>query len=237
MRLLVGTLLCTLVLGSSVALATPLTDFSPGKTAIDISFNPSSDTTQSNGDVKFDADKFANYGVTVGLGNNFAFQYNNANFKTKNWQDSDFERYVNGRYKIKSQEFNLLYKVNKNLTAFSGINQAKQTIVYYDHRNILESSGSYSGDTKRNWQVGLTGQAEIGKNLSAYATAATSKDFHYWKLGLGYALNKDLDLNVFYAKSKYKNLKFNSAFDRILPNITSDVEVKGFGYGLTYRFN
>jgi hypothetical protein len=199
-----------LLMLSSVGFASPLNDFSQGKVAVDVSVRPSSDFKASDDDTTRDAKSYMEYGLTFGLGNNLAFQYKGANPQTKD--------YSYGNDKLKTQEFNVLYKTSDNFTIFTGINQAKH-----------ELNDTGYGDTKSNWQIGVTGQTSLGENLTGYATIAAGQDTSTWKIGLGYALSKNLDLDVFYGENKYDKVKYPWGD-------TVDCTVKGMGYGLTYKF-
>lgn len=208
---------------SSMAFAAPATDFSAGKVSVDVSARP-------NGDIKVDGNKYDaktnwEYGLTVGLGNNFAFEYKNFNPKSKDY--SDLGPSING--KLDTQEFNVLYKLDKNFTAFTGVNTVKSI---YD----VSGFGKFEGSSKTNWQLGLTGQTPLGDKFTGYATVAVGADSNYWKIGTSYAIDKNLDFNLFYAQNKYNDVKYTDAFASILGTDKSDYTVKGIGYGLTYKF-
>lgn len=201
-----------LLMLSSVGFASPLNDFSQGKVAVDVSVRPSSDFKTSDDNDNKDAKSYTEYGLTFGLGNNLAFQYKGANPQNK---DDHFGDHI----KLATQEFNVLYKTSDNFTIFTGINQAKAKFSWVG-----------DGDTKSNWQLGVIGQTPLGENLTGYATIAAGQDTSAWKIGLGYALSKNLDLDVFYGENKYNKVKDHN------PNYTTDYTIKGMGYGLTYKF-
>lgn len=221
--------LAALSVVTSVGFASPLNDFSQGKVAVDISARPSNDLKVSDiyGEDTFDGKTSWDYGLTVGLGNNFAFQYKNYNPKSK-----DYDLYgittANGR--LDTQEFNILYKLDKNFTVFTGMNQAKS--IYGIH-----GIGDFTGDTKTNWQIGVTGQTALGDKVTGYATISAGGDTNAYKIGASYAIDKNIDFDVFYGENKYKKVKFNPTFaDALgLPN-DADYTVKGLGYGVTYKF-
>jgi hypothetical protein len=208
-----------LLMLSSVGFASPLNDFSQGKVAVDVSVRPSSDFKASDDDGTKDAKSYMEYGVTIGLGNNLAFQYKGADPKSKDVSGAGW----NYNDELKTQEFNILYKTSDNFTVFTGINQAKA--------KWNDNGPSAEGDTKSNWQLGVTGQTPLGENLTGYATVAAGQDTSTWKIGLGYAISKNLDLDVFYGENKYNKVKnpWNG-------NYTTDYTIKGMGYGLTYKF-
>lgn len=211
-----------LSLATSVGFAAPLNDFSQGKVAVDISARPSNDikVSDSTGSETYDGKTSWEYGITAGLGNNFAIQYKNFNPKSKDY--SGFSG------KLDTQEFNVLYKVDENFTVFTGFVQAKSK---YD----VSGLGSFEGDTKSNWQLGVTGQTPLADKLTGYATVAAGADTSSWKLGVSYAINKNMDFDLFYAENKYDNVKYNGAIASIYGR-DADYKVKGLGYGLTYKF-
>lgn len=218
-------MVAALSLITSVGFAAPLNDFSQGKVAIDVSARPSGDikVSDSTGSATYDGKTNWEYGVTVGLGNNFAFEYKNFNPKSKDYNLSGYT--ANG--KLDTQEFNILYKVDKNFTVFTGVNTVKSE---YSVGGL-----DLDGDSETNWQLGVTGQAPIGKNLTGYATVAAGQDSHSWKIGAAYAIDKNLDFNLFYAENKYNKVKYNDNLATGFGN-DADYTVKGMGYGLTYKF-
>lgn len=222
MKKKVLSILAVLSLATSIGFASPLNDFSQGKVALDVAARPSADIEVSSTDLNgtIDGKNSYDFGLTVGLGNNFAFQYRNFNPKSKDYS-IDSETY-NGQ--LKTQEFNVLYQIDKNYTVFAGVNQVKS-------KYNLGEVGRVTGDTNNNWQVGLTGQAPLGDKFTGYATVAAGKDNNAWKLGLSYAIDKSLDFDLFYAQNKYDNVKLTKE----APD-SADYTIKGFGYGLTYKF-
>lgn len=213
---------------TSVGFASPLNDFSQGKVAVDISARPSNDLKVSNstGSATYDGKTSWDYGLTVGLGNNLAFQYKNFNPKSKDYNVSGLT--VNG--KLDTQEFNLLYKLDKNFTVFTGVNQAKSIYEVSTH-------GTFTGDTKSNWQVGVTGQTSFGDKTTGYATIAAGQDISTYKVGVSYAIDKNLDFDLFYAQNKYNKVKYDTTVAAGLGLPTdADYTIKGVGYGVTYKF-
>lgn len=204
-----------LSLATSVGFAAPLNDFSEGKVAIDISARPSNDIKADN-DTTLDAKTSWEYGITAGVGNNFAVQYKNFNPKSKDYSGDNL--------KLETQELNVLYKLNENYTVFTGLVQAKS-------KYNLSGLGGLEGDTKSNWQVGVTGQSPLADKLTGYATVAAGADTSSWKLGLAYAVNKNTDFDLFYAENKYNKVNFYGGLD-----LDADYKVKGLGYGVTYKF-
>ena len=204
----------------SVAAASPLMDYSAGKAAIDVSVYPSLDFhltnnqgyDQSPGGVSGNID----WGLTAGLGNKFAVQYRQFNPKTVTYNGSLHEI-----VKLDTQELNGLYKLDKNLAGFVGYHQAKN--VDYTWGNSLTSFG------KNTMQVGLVGTTPIGDKFSLFGTVGVGSGLTNFEVGVAYAVTPNLDLNVLYRDLRVNGVKFNAG-------VECKNEVKGFGYGLTYKF-
>lgn len=214
-----------LSLVTSLACAAPLNDFSQGKVAIDISARPSGDikVSDSIGSETYDAKTNWEYGLTVGLGNKFAFEYKNFNPKSKDY--NTILGTANG--KLNTQEFNILYKADDNFTIFTGFNKVKSSYDIAGH--------DLDGDSKTNWQIGVTGQTKLSDKITGYATVAAGKDSNAWKIGAAYAIDKNLDFNLFYAENKYDKVKYNNIIAAGFGN-DADYTIKGMGYGVTYKF-
>ncbi len=228
----IGLLASVLLFSSSVAFATPLNDFSAGKLALDVSVNLDS---KMEFDDYYKGENNLDYGLTVGLGKKFAFQYKNNGSP----QSRDLYRYsasgvLEGieSFKLRSQEFNLLYKINNSLTVFTGVNQAKLRFNITPQYGYVSTVSSFENN-KSNIQIGITQLTPINKKLINYSTVAIGKDFNYFILGLGYAIDKNLDLNVFYSQYKYGNFPVNTTN---LGNIGVNAITKGLGLGITYKF-
>lgn len=202
------------MLVASVGFAAPLTDYEVGKTAIDLTWR---NTEISDKDGSMDKKYNMDWGITTGLGNNFAFQYRQFNPKSADTN-------INGdqvNSKIKTQEFNVLYKLNSNVSAYAGVMKAKGE--YNDITNPADS-----GSTKNNskWQVGLVGSTKIADKTTAYGSLAAGKDLTSYEVGVSYELASNLDFNV-----DYRSLKVNK-----LDGDKVDAKAKGLGFGVTYKF-
>lgn len=202
-------ILLTLLAVSSVGFASPLNDFSQGKVAIDVSVIPNSDLKASEGihawPKTFDGKDYREYGIAIGLGNNLALQYCKGNPKSQ-YTDNLNGHLVTHSGEVETQEFNVMHKINNNYSIFTGIKQVKE--------KTYGSGREFDGDTKTNWQLGVTGQTQLGKNLIGYATLAAGKDVTNWKLGMSYELNRNLDFNIFYEGNKYNKVTHNSIISK-----------------------
>lgn len=196
-----------LLLISGVCAASPLTDYSQGKAAIDITFNP-------NQDLKFGSEAFdgkasnLDGNMTIGLGNRFAVQYRQLDSEAASG-------------KLNVQEFNVLYKVNKHVSAYTGFSKS-----YYSK---FEGNGmEWKGPNNNHWQVGFIGSAPIYDKTTAYGIVSTGNDIRSWEVGISYAFTKNVELNILYRDYKVENLSWGGS--------SLDARVKGLGYGLTFKF-
>ncbi len=268
------TLIALLVFAfTSVASAAPLMEFDKGKVALDYTFRPSLDFSATGnvsgyiGDIgswginesfsfsgsrDFDGDANLDLGLTFGIGNKWALQYRQYNPSGTIWSGSfDIEgATVNLGFdgKIRSDEFNLLYNLNKNWNAFVGA-------VRYKGGVKTNLSGSYSdwsaglsipelwSDDQDTIQFGVVGSYKIAKKTNLWGLASFGSDYRNWEAGLSYDLGKDVQFNVSYRDTKFDGLKFAGAhitapagYESSHAGVTTDVTVKGWGFGLTYKF-
>lgn len=208
------------MLSANIGFAAPLTDYSAGKTAIDLTFR-NSDVNDKGPSYDISLNKKSNldWGITTGLGNQFAIQYNGYNAKTKDTTISS----ITGNGELKTQEFNVLYQIDKNVSAYTGIVRSKWSI------NDSTPSSS-STDTKSKLQFGLIGSTKIADKTTAYASFAVASDYTNWKIGLSQEIAPNLDFNVDYRRLQVKKLTGNDFTDQV------DITAKGVGFGVTYKF-
>lgn len=230
---------------SSVAFASPLTDYSKGNWALDLnyrvnnSYDASADVTGtdfSTGKQKLDGKNNLELGLTFSLGNNLALQYRQANPKG-DWSytdtyENEYSRSVGVEAKTRVEEYNVLYKVNKNLSAFTGYVNAKPSASLSAIDGEENIGVSLTGHNKNIWQVGLMGTVPIKDKLTAYGIAAVGNDYHNLEAGVGYQITKDLDFNVNYRILKVEKMDVAN-YDGY--TLTTDTKVKGWGFGLTQK--
>lgn len=204
---ILATLLCSLLL-TGVAFAGPLTDYAKGKTAVDISLMPKLDGEAASGPGTLTLDgKNSNidWSVTTGLGGKFALQYRQFNPESKT--------YPWGYGGLDTQELNVLYRLDKGLSAFAGLHRAK-------------ISSPFNGSTQNALQLGLLGTTPLGPKFQLYGVVGFGKNLFNGEAGIAYQLAKNTDLNLFY---RYKKVDGLEPYD-------VDATLKGPGVGLTYRF-
>lgn len=240
---------------SGIAMASPLTDYSKGNAALDINYrnNSSYDATvgaDGVGSVKgeFDGDNNGEWGFTYGIGNNWALQYRQATPKgtlgfTGPSEEPQFmlaeagNDTLNLQAKTRVEEYNVLYKLDKSISLFTGVVRATPSL-----RAGIETSDfgvdlAVQGHNKNIWQFGVLASTPVANRLTAYGVAAFGSDYHNWEAGLGYDLGKDVELNVNYRHMKIEDM---TALSASIPegNYTAktDTKVKGWGFGVTYKF-
>lgn len=210
------------MLTTSVGFAAPLNDYSTGKTSIDLTFRQS-DVNAKGPDFSDSLDKKGNldFGITTGLGNNFALQYNGYNAKSKvtALPDGDGGTY-NEQGTLKLQELNVLYKLDKNVSAFAGLVKVKG--------EVSADGDSISSNSKNKVQFGLIGSTKLADKTTAYAQVGFASDYTNWKVGVSQEIAPNLEFNVDYRRINAKKLNF--------ADTDIDVTTKGIGVGVTYKF-
>jgi hypothetical protein len=225
---------------TATSFASPLTNYEKGNLAVDINTSLSPKVEMNTTDLRDsdDAKSRLGAGFTYGLGDKLAVQYKYADNKTKtySYEVATGFSYQNGTTtgQLIANELNVLYKVNPNVSAFAGWTNATAKIKWSynygpDASNITDSGSGTEKGTKDGFQVGLIGQTKFAKNLTGWGSIAAGNNLTGYELGLGYDLDKDTELNVFYRHAKYKDFNVDGE--------NFDVKIKGVGAGLTFKFN
>ncbi|SUP44778.1 OmpA family protein [Veillonella criceti] len=213
---------------TSATFATPQTQWQEGEWQVDLgawNVEASTDTNKLFGDAGIGDvttnDKWnLQGGVTYGLNNLWALQYNYYGLETKD-SNSTADFHTDGN----SQEVNLLYSINKNFAAYAGWNRIDNKIKGDDE----------IGSRKNNIaQIGIIGKASLTDKLDVYGKAAIgTKNTTIWEAGLGYSITPDLDVNAGY---RYINTKLVDKGDYDVIGDDANISYKGFIAGLSYRF-
>jgi len=212
---------------SSSAFASPLMDYSAGKTSIDLTFRNSGIEETTPGWVQFFPRKSSNVdaAVTVGLGNNFAVQYRDFTTKSGNRLYPELDGDTDSVYeKYSVQEFNAMYKLNKNVAAYVGTVKGKLNFV-----DLTDSQWS-GGGSKTFTQFGLVGVVPISSKTDIFANVSVGKDYKNYEVGVSYAINSNLDFNVSYRQVKT---------EIFIPGPDGGLikhKIDGLGFGATYKF-
>ncbi|BBB91099.1 MAG TPA: outer membrane beta-barrel protein [Methylomusa anaerophila] len=208
-----------LMLFSSTALASPLTDYSQGKASVDLTWR---NTENSISDVTiafppYDKKYNLDAGITLGLGNNFAVQYRNFEPESASTGFVWFGVTYPDTAKFTFNEYNLLYKLDKNISVFTGLVTAKGKNVY-----------AGSSDTKNFWQFGVVGSAPIADKTTLWGSMGTGADLFNWEAGVSYEFSPGWEFNVNYRTIQSKKLHW--------PPYPTDLNAEGLGFGVTYKF-
>ena len=131
---------------SGAAFAAPQTTFQEGAVQVDVgAWNPKSDI----GDFSSDSNWNFQGGITYGLTDDVAIQYQYAGLKTD----------VNGYDATtgNQQEVNLLYSLNDNVAAYAGYNRIENEWDHHAARRIMSCKSALSA--KRRWRTTSTSMA------------------------------------------------------------------------------
>lgn len=192
------------------ASASPLRDYSLGKAAFDISLADLKIMEMPEG---CDVNHNWGIGITAGLGGKWALQYK---FDSRSVSRSFMGMTLSAKASI--NELNLLYRLNKNFSAFVGSNNLSVNPDYLIHGRTTT-------------QIGLLGTAKLARNLTGWALVATGDNNFSAEAGIGYALSKWLELNLFYANKSYSNLAWGNS-----GNINCVGRFERLGVSLTATF-
>lgn len=203
-------LVCLVLAISANASAAPLQDYSSGKIAVDINLT---DQNLKSTPAYWQNSYNLGFGVTAGLGNKWALQY-----KYYNWGASHRVDGMPLNTLASINELNLLYKIDKNFSAFVGANR-------------LTGSLGAPIDTRTGVQIGLIGRTKLADKLTGWGLYATGNSMVTAELGLGYALSKQLDLNLFYSFKYFNGLYFTNT-----PGPSFNGRSQGLGIGVTATF-
>ena len=212
------------MLTTGVGSASPLNDYSAGKTSIDMTWRQSSiDATSQSVTDSLSKKGSMEFGITTGLGSNFACQYTNANNKSK---DTNLPDGAGGTYRengsLKTQEFNVLYKLDKNVSAYVGMVNIKG--------NINDEGSGSSSSSKNKMQFGLMGSTKLADKTTAYAQVGFASSYNNWKIGISQEVAPNLELNIDYRRNQAKKMSFDNGLGDV------DMTAKGIGVGVSYKF-
>lgn len=224
---------------TSVAFASPLTNYEKGSLALDIntSISPKLELSVNGMSESDDSKERLGAGISYGLGNKFALQYKYLDNKTKEYL---VDEYIGSFYenttlnaKLTGHEINVLYQINPNVSAYVGVTRSTAKITVTENYgptpgNITDSESLSESQSKNGYQVGLVGQTKLADKLTGWASVSAGNRVNAYEVGLGYDVAKNTELNLFYREVKYKDFDAYST--------TVDVTTKGLGAGVTFKF-
>jgi len=216
-------ILVLLLAFSSMAFASPLSDYSKGNTSFDINWRPdfngmdkytsSWSESDSYSTMKLNGNRRTyDWTVTTGLGNNFALQYSQYRPVGQSEYGSEWG--------MSTKELNVLYQLNKKVSAFAGYHRAHYV------------GEPYTPNSNR-LQVGLIGYDKIADKTTLYGTLGVGNDLLNWETGVSYQVAPNLEVNLSYRYKKVSNLSDGYETEN---DYTDNVTARGFGYGITYKF-
>jgi hypothetical protein len=161
-----------LVIG--VCQASPLQDFSQGKTALDINWRPNVELRHSPVDSLPTGIEFS---LTHGLGDKTAVEY----------RQTRYDSFYLAKNTARNEELNLLYKYNNNIQFYSGYSTTSFKV---ENTNI---------DLKKNvLQLGLIGMKPLSAKTTLYAIVGGGNNVINIEAGWSYLLRPGLELNASY---------------------------------------
>lgn len=192
------------------AFASPLQDYSLGAFAVDLSLSQLKVTSNTD---DWDSNYNGGFAVTGGLGGNWALQFRNSN-----WSASRSLGPTTLDLKACVNDLNLLYKLNKTFRLFVGGNKLNVNFrdLYFDRTAA---------------QIGLIATVKLAPKFTGWGLLSTGADIFSAEAGHGYALSKNLEVNIFYTYRNYTNLEFTNSH-----TIRTSARVQGVGAGLTATF-
>jgi len=213
---------CSLLIGS-VVYASPLMDYSAGKGSVDLTWRNTESTdiehSYSNPPPVFVLDKKYNFDgtLTFGLGNKFAIQYRNFEPKLPDYQFSE-------TLHLKTNEFNLLYKLDKNVAMVVGFNNVSGT---FSQTGLPD----WGLNTRSIFQLGVVASTSIANKTTLWGSVKAGKNLEDYEVGVGYEFRPGWEFNVNYRYLHLKNLS-----DDTFNDYGMEWKVKGSGLGITYKF-
>ena len=184
---------------STSAFAAPLKNYDAGKFAIDAGITfPSS---LEGGNYKMSKSDSSYYGATVGIGKRMAVNYNYDQFKGS---DGD----------LTAQQFNLMYQVLPNVSAYAGWLGAEA------------DTDKYGGKKKNSGHIGLQAHFDIPLLFTVWGNVSASTKSTAYEIGITKPLFNNIELNLSYYDGKYKDILDGD----------EEMNAKGVQMGVTVKF-
>jgi hypothetical protein len=213
-------------------------DYSKGKASIDLIWRntkndgPGVDINGNDGTIAFPHKNSLDAGLTFGLGDNTAVQYRNFGAKSQplTYMATDGSTF-NQTLKLTTNEFNVLYKLDKNVAAFVGLVRAQTD--YSASTSTPTASVSNSMDasaTKTLSQLGIVASTVIADKTTLWGSVAVgSSSLTDWEIGASYGFAPNLEFDI-----DYREIKLDSGIADA--DSFNTAKAKGLGFGVTYKF-
>ena len=184
---------------STSAFAAPLKNYDVGKFAIDAGITfPSS---LKGGNYKMSKSDSSYYGATVGIGKRMALNY-------------QWDKYKGSDGDLTAQQFNLMYQLLPNVSAYAGWLSADA------------DTERYGGKKKNSAHAGLQAHFDIPLLFTVYGNVGVGTKSSAYEIGISKPLFNNIELNLSYYDGKFKDV------------IDGDEEMraKGVQMGVTVKF-
>lgn len=215
----------SLFLFVGVATASPLTDYSAGKVAIDLDWRNTELQGSYAGTYALDFKKkySVDGGITIGLGNKFAFQFNAFNPTPK---PTDMAVFSGDSFtsKLSSQQYNIMYQFKPGFAAYTGVMHASGSFEDLD-------GGPWATTDDRNiWQFGVVATTKLSDKATGYGIVGVGKDLTNWVAGISFQVTPNTELNISYRDLKIDHFVTTGMGARL------DSQASGLGLGITCKF-
>jgi len=218
----------------SVGFAAPVVDVAKGDTYLDVSYNKLKADDAIDDDVKLGTTELAlTHGLTDKLALTLGYTWTENKLVYEDIDDyGDGELCIEtDKAKASISDVKLQYKVSKDFAPFIGYKKWETKNTYrhwheFPAGTLLE--GSYNETDVDSYdqsgaQFGFIYNTKIADKANFFGSAAFGNDIKEYKVGLGYDIAKNTALEV-----NYKKITFEYGDE--------DADVKGLGFGLTYKF-
>lgn len=194
---LIGALTCAAF--SPAAQASPLKSYKTGNVAVSAGLSAPTSLNFTEHDNYGKKGSFY-AGATVGLGQNLGLNYKYNQYKTS--EDPS----------VTAQQVNLMYKVLPWVDIYGGYVNAKTQVDGSSH-------------TSNSGQVGLQARYDIPLLFTVWGNIGVGSKLNSYELGVSKALLNNLELDLSYYDSRFKNIDQGG-----------DVKAHGINLGLTVKF-
>jgi len=182
--------------------------------------------------VQADGDKGYKYGISYGINDKFILQYKGGTFITERAQVPQkvgaITFILSGVARAEADEFNLLYKVNDNVSAVVGY--LDSSIAYNDVNFTLPGKiASVPTEDVKSFQAGLVYHKPINDKYTFYTSAIFGKDIHTINTGVTYKITEDTSFSIGYAERVYHNVNLKIALDGVVADNKYPVKYKMSG--------
>lgn len=184
---------------STSAFAAPLKNYDVGKFSVDAGITfPSS---LKGGNYKMSKSDSSYYGATVGIGKRMALNY-------------QWDKYKGSDGDLTAQQFNLMYQLLPNVSAYAGWLGADA------------DTERYGGKKKNSAHAGLQAHFDIPLLFTVYGNVGVGTKSSAYEIGISKPLFNNIELNLSYYDGKFKDV------------IDGDEEMraKGVQMGVTVKF-